>query len=729
MAATAPTIRRPVGAAPGGLEIPALEAQRTGERRAGALLLAALLVAVVYAVFAHGAAPQPEEARLQVALSLIAVATVTGLVWSSGLRIGAGPAAWAGLALLGGFAAWSGLSLSWSVFPSGTWTEFNRAVAYTLVVGLALAAGSWYPRAIGRAALAYVAITVVAALYALGGKIAPGLHISGVFDLNQTIGIARLRVPLDYWNALALVLAMAVPILIRASVDETRGRGVRLAALGLAPLYFVTVGLTYSRGGVIAAVVAVAVTMLLAGSKLRTLLYTALALAACAPALAIGLTNDDLTGNFVALSARQGDGVVLGLVLVASIAVLVVVGRLAIGIEARSAPNPARSRLIGRILGGVVLVAVLVGIVAMATSDRGLTGTVSHAWDDFRSPKQEPGLVDPGRLASTNAGNRWVWWSEAAGAWSDHPIQGWGAGSFPVTHREYRTHLLGVLQPHSMPLQFLAETGLVGFVLAMGGLLALLAAALAAVRRLAPGPERGMAAALVGASVGWFAHSFYDWDWDMPGATLPALLFLGLVCARGAFRPPPEYAPAPLRGGLRAVLLAGATLTLGAVAVSAALPSLAHTRTADALASVDRNATPAKLRTAQADADFASRIDPLSSEPLLAASSLASRRGRPAQARGYLMDAIRRDPDSLEVWLAVTRFELRRGDAANVRIALGRVLDLDPRNAAAPALLASQEISVADPASSPTAAGTPLVAVVGQTPETRRLLAAQGLAP
>ena len=230
-----------------------------------------------------------------------------------------------------------------------------------------------------------------------------------------------------------------------------------------------------------------------------------------------------------------------------------------------------------------------------------------------------------------------------------------------------------------------------------------------------------MAAALLGASAGWFAHSFYDWDWDMPGATLPALLFLGLVCARGAFRPPPEFGPAPLRSGARAALLVGATLTLGAFAVSAALPALAHTRTQDALASVQRSSTPQRLRQAQADADFASRIDPLSPEPLLAASSLASRRGREAQAHEYLMDAIRRDPDSLEAWLAVTRFELRRGDAAKVRAALGHVLDLDPRSAVASTLLAAQESSVADPASSATAVRTPLIAVAGQTPETRRL--------
>jgi hypothetical protein len=399
-----------------------------------------------------------------------------------------------------------------------------------------------------------------------------------------------------------------------------------------------------------------------------------------------------------------------------------VVGRLVMEIEARTPPNPARSRRIGHVLAGMVAVAALAGVVAMAMSDRGLTGTVSHAWDNFRSPRGAPGLFDPGRLASTNAGNRWVWWSEAVGAWSDRPLEGWGAGSFPVTHREYRTNQLDVLQPHSVPLQFLAETGLVGFVLAMGGLALLLAGAVGAVRRLVPGPERGLAAALLGAATAWSVHLFYDWDWDMPGVTLPALLFLGLLCARAGTWSRGGGTPPRLRSSARAALLAGGTLALATVAVSAAIPSWAETKTEGALVAVERRATPEQLREAQADADFASRIDPVSYEPLLAAGTLADRRGRTAQAREYLMDAIRRAPNSVVVWLAVARFEIARGDAANVRDALRHVLELDPRNRTASAVLGVEQLSTVHPAASPTATGTPLTAVVGQTPATRRLL-------
>src|SRR5439155_16112458 len=133
----------------------------------------------------------------------------------------------------------------------------------------------------------------------------------------------------------------------RLAVDESRSVRVRLAALGTLPIYFTTLGLTYSRGGVLAAVVAVAVSLALAGARLRSLLALGLALAAAAPALAIGFTAHDLTTNGVSLAARRGDGLLLGGLLLAGIVALVVVGRLALAVEARTRPDPARSRRIG----------------------------------------------------------------------------------------------------------------------------------------------------------------------------------------------------------------------------------------------------------------------------------------------------------------------------------------------------------------------------------------------
>ena len=705
MAVTAPAVH------PEGVE-PAVVRERTSS--AGAVLAFLLLAALTFAVFAHGATNYPAEARVQVALAAAAIVACALWLFVPGRRIAAPPGAWIGLGLMAAFAAWSGLSLAWTVAASGTWVELNRAITYTLVVALALAAGSWSERTVARVAWGYLALALAVALYALGGKIAPAVHIGDLVHLDQTRNFARLRAPLQYWNALALFCVMAVPIALRLAVEELRPRVVRLGGLAALAVLLVTIGLTYSRGGVVAVIVAIGLTVALAGdARLRTLMYLAVALAAVAAPLAVGFGTHDLTQNGLVVSKREHAGVVFGLVLLGSLVALLVVGRLVMAAESRVAPNPVRSRWIARGLAAALGVVAVAGVVALATSDRGLTGTISHQWDVFRTPKASK-QFDPARLLTTNSGNRWVWWSEAVGAWSDHPIEGSGAGSFPVLHREYRTNRLDVLQPHSVPLQFLAETGLVGALLALGGLALLLAAAVGGVRRLVPGPERGAAAGLCAASLVWLFHGLYEWDWDIPGVTMPALLFMGVLAAR----PLQARAPRPprLEQGTRALALAGATLVICTVAISAALPSWAQTKSQNALAELPRNPSDAQLGHAEAQARLAARLDTLSSEPLLNAAAIAGRRHHPLAARGYLLQAVGREPSNARVWLSLAIVEFQRGDLINVGIALDRISRLDPRNLGA-LVLAATRGQVDSPANdSATAIGTPLLAIVPGAP-------------
>ena len=56
------------------------------------------------------------------------------------------------------------------------------------------------------------------------------------------------------------------------------------------------------------------------------------------------------------------------------------------------------------------------------------------------------------------------------GGFADRPVIGHGAGSFPLTHLAYRENAIQVRNAHSVPLEFLSETGLIGAALALGGL-------------------------------------------------------------------------------------------------------------------------------------------------------------------------------------------------------------------------------------------------------------------
>ena len=684
--------------------------------RARFALLAALLAAFLYAAFAAGAARQPGEAWFAVAMAVLALLAVSSALLGGALAVdGVGGsrvprAAWWGVGLLAAFVAWSGLTLAWSIAPDNTWEEFNRALAYPLVAGLALLVGATVPRAIERFAIGWLAVTVLVALYALGTKLAPGLHVHGLFDLDQTGVVARLRAPLEYWNALGLLCALGAPVAVRLATDPTRDRRVRLAGLEIVYLLAIVIALTYSRGAVAAFVIIAAVLTALGGARLRGLAVLALATLAAAAPLAVAFSRQGLTGNGEPLAVRIHDGRLLGLIVLGCALLLLAAGIALLRLEPRLAWSGAHTRRVFRLAGVGAAVLVLAGAGVLAHSQRGFGGSISHAVQGFTQLRQDK-VFDPVRLASTNSGNRWVWWKEAVGAWSDRPLGGWGAGSFAILHLRYRHNQLPVTQAHSVPLQMMAETGLIGVVLAYGGLLALLAAAIARTRRLRGGRTRDLAVALLAAAVAWLIHGFYDWDWNIPAVTAPALAMLGILAARPEARAVPALSPAPGggRGPARYALVALATLLTVAALGSIVVPLLATSKS-DAAAADAASGTPAALERAAAQADLAARLDPLGTRPLFVASAVAEARGRLLDARADLLEAADRAPDDPEVWNRLASIALRLADRSGYLRATERLFALDPHNPLVPLRSSQALLFIASPASSATATGTPLVA-------------------
>jgi O-antigen ligase/polysaccharide polymerase Wzy-like membrane protein len=696
---------------------------RSENRQAGALLLA-LIAACAYAAFAHGAVAIPEETRLQVGIAVVSVSAAASWLGWRGLSLSASREAWWGVGLLVAFAAWCTLSLLWSVMPDRTWGEVNRAISYALVLVLAMAVGSSARRAIERVAVGLLVVVVAVALYAFGGKALPGVNIHPLFDLNHASGIARLRAPLEYWNALALVCVFGVPIAVRIAADTKRRREARLVALAGTCMLIVVMGLTYSRGGFLALVAATILMTWLGGARLRGLAILAAAGTAAIPILSVAFTRPALTGNGVPLGPRITDGRVLLVMTIFCIGALLAAGIGLMRLERRVQWTKARSHAIWRALGITTAVVAVVALGGIAVSDRGPAGTVSDIARSFTETKQDP-LTDPVRLVSTNSGNRWIWWKEAAGAFSDRPVGGYGAGSFPVVHLQYRTNRIPVAQPHSVPLQFLSETGFIGAALALGGLGALFVVAFGRVRRMPWGRERDLAVALFAGAVAWLVHGLVDWDWDFPGVTLPALLALGVLCAlpatatataspRGRVGPFGEPEPSGL--GLRMVGLAAATLLLVSCMVSSALPAWSNSKSENAGIGVTSEPTPEQLERAAAQAELAARLDPLAVRPLFVASSIAQGRGRLLDSRQYLLQAVDRQPNNPETWLRLAALALQLADREGLRKAAHRALELDPYNIVAATLARRAEAYIAPPQLSATATGTPLPAAVAVAP-------------
>jgi O-antigen ligase len=124
----------------------------------------------------------------------------------------------------------------------------------------------------------------------------------------------------------------------------------------------------------------------------------------------------------------------------------------------------------------------------------------------FAAP--QPDTRDAHRLVTVSGHGRTRLWRIAWHEGRDHPLAGGGAGTWP-RHAVARLGLDAPANAHSLYLETFAELGAVGFLL----VLAFLALA---VRR---DPTLAVAALAIAAAA--------DWDWQLPAATLPALIAAG----------------------------------------------------------------------------------------------------------------------------------------------------------------------------------------------------------
>ena len=600
------------------------------------LLLAIALVAGLAAI-GGGAIDLRGGARVEVAIAVAGLICVIGIA-TGALRVPR-TRVWIPVLLLGAFAAWSALTMIWSVAPDGSWLAANRAIAYCAAAAIVLVAASSVRESPSLAAVGLVCFAVAVALFALGGKIAPGISI-GPLELDPGGRFSRLSEPLDYWNALALICVMAAPACIWLATLRSAASPVRIgAALALA-LLILTAALAYSRGAIIAYAVVLAL-IVAAGPRRLSLLAVGIGgVFAVAPALLLAFTRDDLSGSGVPLDDRVTGGILLGLITLVCLVALALGMRELIRAEERIAITPRQRRNAWRALGAAAAIGVVALVIVAVGAEGGLDGEVTQSAD----PATGAGNT-PGRLVSVNSSNRTEWWREATEAFADRPLTGRGAGAFPVIHYLYRDEVADVRSSHSLPLMFLSETGLIGFGLGMGALLGLAWAAVLRIRE-SEGIERSARIALAAAFAAWFVQSLYDWHWEIPGVTIPALIAIVVAAAPTPRRRRYAKPEAPPRHA--ALAGAAAALAIATIAASAYLPVFAEDRQLDALAASD--GSPEELEEALADAELAHRLNPFAVEPLFTASSLASRAGDEGRSLQLLRDAAEVQPDNWQPW-------------------------------------------------------------------------------
>lgn len=391
-------------------------------------------------------------------VALASVAALTALL-AGAARLGrAGAAMLASLVLLTGWVAASSL---WAVNGAAVEPEVRRCILYTVALGAALVVVD--PRRRVPFFGGLVAAITVVAIVGIGMRSSSGVSVDTYYG-------TLLSEPVGYPNALAVLVAMGVVLGIglAISVDGLAGRIGRTAS-GF--LVFV-LGLTGSRGGVLALVLGLVALVLLMPSGRRA---TAGGLALLAIAIGGG------AWAIVDQAGIEGVG-------------LVIVGAVAVAATALAAPTMARLGGKAVALGACVLLLLVVAGIA------------------WHPPE-------------TTSSFRTGYWSAALAELRERPALGSGAGSFYLSWREHRTAPQEVRDAHSLYIETLSELGPVGLVLVV----ALVTIPLGAAVRLRGDPLVATAAA----GFGVFAvHAGIDWDWEMPVVTLAALGCAGAVLAR-----------------------------------------------------------------------------------------------------------------------------------------------------------------------------------------------------
>jgi O-antigen ligase len=628
------------------------------------------------------------------------------------------------LGLLLAFAALTAISIVWSVQPDVSWQESGRMLAYSGVFGIGVAlvraAPARWPAILGGLALAAVAVCG----YALLTKVFPSLAPANAY--------ARLNEPYGYWNAVGLTAAMGAICCMWLGARRDGHALLRALAYPAMGLLLLTLVLAYSRGALVALALGLLLWFCLVPLRLRGAALLIAGGVGAAVVAAWDFSQHALSAEGVPLAERATAGHQLGALIAALLAVLTLAG-IAIGfVTARRAPSALSRRRAGLLLlAGIALVAIVFAG-ALAHSQRGLTGSITHAFDALTNPNAKPPPNTPGRLTAV-ASVRARYWKEAFQVFDAHPTLGAGAGGFATAHLRYETQTLEVRHAHGFIVQTLADLGLVGLVLALALLLTWLAAAGRAThpfnrrwtswrawlqlrsgvrpgwralrtselgeRALAYTPERVGMLSMLCLVVVFGAHSLIDWTWYVPGDACVALLCAGWLAGRGELvaqvtgsqvvgsqlaggragigpgRPHADLERA--RPGTTRLLVAGAVLVAALLAMwSQWQPQRSEEARQQAYDQLEAHDLPA----ANAAALSAVARDPLSVEALFTLADVQQAADRPALALATLERAVRLQPSNPQPWLVLGRYELQRGSPMAAVNALQASIFLNPES-------------------------------------------------
>lgn len=485
----------------------------SSERAISTATLVFVSLMVSWLGYAYGGYFVGDWALVAFALAaLMAVAALAGL-------LGGARSMWstAAIGLFVGYAAWTFASISWSPDRGDAWYGSGLTLLYLLafwVVATLIAMG-----ASRRAALTASAVGpgVVAAVTVL----MLGSRTGEIFELSRLMGTV------GYFNAAAAFLLVPFWAGIYVASSRRVNPALRSLALAGATLGVEVAVLTQSRGAMVALVVSLPVFFLFSGRRLRGLL----ALAPVAVFLFIAFSELNtvytalLDGDQSGAAIERAGGIIWFTTLAAGVYGLVW------GLTDR---NWRPSRKTTRIAGTAALVAVvalvLVGCFVFVDRVGSPTAWLEGRWEAFKG--DEMAVQEDSRFLAAGGSGRYALWEVAWKDFVSNPILGVGTNQYEATYYQERDADIGwVRQPHSLPLEVLAERGVIGGLLFFGFLGVCVAGGLWKRFSALNAEGKAQVGAMLAAVVYWFVHASAEWFWQVPAVTMPAIIYLAMLAA------------------------------------------------------------------------------------------------------------------------------------------------------------------------------------------------------
>ncbi|HYG96884.1 MAG TPA: O-antigen ligase family protein [Solirubrobacterales bacterium] len=482
-------------------------------------------------------------------------------------------------------------------------------------------------------------------------------------------GNARLGYPLGYWNANGLAFGIGAAFCLWMSRRSPNAPLRWLAAAAL-PTLLLALYFTYSRGGLLALLVACGCLIALSHDRLWLLATLAIGALATIPAVLAVQARGSLASNAPSqLTVDQGT-VVFFYLLAATVLTLGLFALLR-RLERRNDQVTGRALALSRNPAVLRWVAVALAVVGIG----GAVAVAGRAWDQFSSPDVQRFPSDPSdHFESLSGGGRDEFFRVALDAFEGDPLGGQGAGAYRFAWTEQREIPVQVLDAHSLYLEAFAELGLVGGLIVLALIGTLLWTGFAA-WRAASGARKELNAVLLAACLAFAVGASFDWFWEI--AAVGAIFFAaaGALVAARCGQLARARAAQNGKGERRRFGLTVAGLATAWIAVLALVGPLLVDREID---TSNAAAADGDFPAAIEHAENARSIEPWAATPYRQLGLLAEAQGDYATAAARLGQAIDREESNWLLYYLRARVEHRGGDDAAARADIEEAQRLNP---------------------------------------------------